>query len=272
MVHGIDPKWGPLAYAKSAEYPSHGAPDSSPDITGGMGFLGMRNLQHFIEQGGVLVTMANAGILAVDGGLVRGVKRASMAGLRTPGSELRAKVLRPEHPIAYGYPELTSVFRGYGPLFEVPDHLRGLAVLQFGTAEPEDAEDAGDEMPAMGENENAGEGGPGMRADNVEAKKDEKARRDAGRSPEAKSASPKVRAGSEELVLSGFVEGKGKINGKPAILDVPVGKGRVILFAFNPMHRYLNHSDFRFVYNVILNWNDMPPERCALTSAASLRR
>ena len=49
-------------------------------------------------------------------------------------------------------------------------------------------------------------------------------------------------------------------HGLPAILDVPVGKGRVLLFAFNPMHRYLNHGDFRWVYNAILNWNDLPKE------------
>ena len=29
-------------------------------------------------------------------------------------------------------------------------------------------------------------------------------------------------------------------------------------FAFNPMHRYLNHSGFRYLYNIILNWNDFP--------------
>jgi hypothetical protein len=32
----------------------------------------------------------------------------------------------------------------------------------------------------------------------------------------------------------------------------------VILFAFNPLHRYLNIADFRFVWNVLLNWNDLP--------------
>jgi hypothetical protein len=61
-----------------------------------------------------------------------------------------------------------------------------------------------------------------------------------------------------KLVLSGFVRGADEVDGKPAILDVPAGKGRVILFAFNPLHRYLTLSDFRFVYNVLLNWNDLP--------------
>jgi hypothetical protein len=46
--------------------------------------------------------------------------------------------------------------------------------------------------------------------------------------------------------------------GKPAILDVPAGEGRVVFFAFNPLHRHLNHSDFRLVFNTILHWNDLP--------------
>ena len=36
-----------------------------------------------------------------------------------------------------------------------------------------------------------------------------------------------------------------------------MGKGRVVLYAFNPLHRYLNHADFRWVYNAVLNWNDL---------------
>ena len=32
----------------------------------------------------------------------------------------------------------------------------------------------------------------------------------------------------------------------------------MILYAFDPLHRYLNLADFRFVYNALLNWNDLP--------------
>jgi hypothetical protein len=59
-------------------------------------------------------------------------------------------------------------------------------------------------------------------------------------------------------VLSGFVRGKEEVDGKPAILDLPTGEGRVVLFAFNPLHRSLNLSDLRLLYNVLLNWNDLP--------------
>jgi len=59
------------------------------------------------------------------------VKRPS--GLNTPGSVITAKVLQLESPLTYGYPELTHVFRGNGPLFSVAKHRRYLVPLQFGT-------------------------------------------------------------------------------------------------------------------------------------------
>ncbi len=238
MVHGIDPKWGPLAYTKTDEYPSHGIPNASDDITGGMGFTGLLNLQRFVESGGILMALGNSGVLPVQGGLVRRVRNVD--GPNTPGSELRAKVLRPEHPIVYGYEERPSIFRGNGPLWDVDDRDRGWAVLQFGTKQvPEEEEKKGEPAEET------------VEVEDVE---------DADEEPKPETPQEKKPEGPEDkrLVLSGFLKGEEQVNGKPAVLDVPVGKGRVILYAFNPLHRYLNLSDFRLVYNVLLNWNDLP--------------
>jgi len=234
LVHGIDPKFGPLAYTHTAEFPSHGVPDASEDITGGMGFEGLLNLQKFLQEGGVLIALGDAGTLPVDGGLVRDASRVPPGGLNNPGSELRAKVLRPEHPIAYGYETLTSVFRGNGALFDVPRWERSRVVLQFGTKEEDkDDKDSKDGKDKIEEEDLEAPAAPAAKAE--PAKKED-----------------------NRLVLSGFVRGEDAINGKPAILDLPAGKGRVILFSFNPLHRYLNLADFRFVYNALLNWNDLP--------------
>ena len=40
--------------------------------------------------------------------------------------------------------------------------------------------------------------------------------------------------------------------------DIPVGRGRVVAFGFDPIHRSLARSDFRLVWNALLNWNDLP--------------
>ena len=60
------------------------------------------------------------------------------------------------------------------------------------------------------------------------------------------------------LVVSGGIKGGDGLVGKPAILDIPTGKGRVIAFDFDPIHRYQTESDFRLVWNAILYWNDLP--------------
>ena len=47
--------------------------------------------------------------------------------------------------------------------------------------------------------------------------------------------------------------------GRPAILAVPKGDGVVVAYNFNPVHRDLNRSDFRLLWNAILNWRDLRP-------------
>ncbi|MFQ5511067.1 MAG: M14 family zinc carboxypeptidase [Candidatus Krumholzibacteriia bacterium] len=58
------------------------------------------------------------------------------------------------------------------------------------------------------------------------------------------------------ICISGQVKGEKHLKGKPAILDIEKGDGRVVIFSFNPMHRYLTHASFGMVYNAIMNWND----------------
>jgi zinc carboxypeptidase len=266
IVRGIDPKWSPLAYTRTPEYPSHGVPDAAEDITGGMGFQGLANLERFVARGGVLVALGNAGTVAVGGGLVRRLQTVAAASYNSPGSELRAKVVRPEHPIVYGYEERTHVFRGNLPLWDVAKRDRGRVVLQFGLKEVEGQGKKTAAPPPGHEIEEKGLALP-KPAEAVEAEDvDPQAPPGAPATPpppaapaeRQKPAAAKDDKEDKRLVLSGYVRGEDVVDGKPAILDLPVGKGRVILFAFNPLHRYLNHADFRLLYNVLLNWNDLP--------------
>jgi hypothetical protein len=139
QIKGIDTKWRPMAYTKTPEFPSHGVPDASPDITGGIGWGGMANLQDYLDHGGLLITLGGGSALALEGGLARSVSRRS--GPDTPGVELTAKFLRPEHPVAYGYPEVTSAFRIDLPTYGVRPELRRFIVLQWGTKLPKDERD-----------------------------------------------------------------------------------------------------------------------------------
>lgn len=274
MVHGIDPAWGPLAYTATPDYPSHGTPNASPDVTGGMGLEGLLELQRFAAGGGLVVAVGNAGTLAVEGGLVRRVEREGPSGLRSPGSELAARVLRPEHPLVYGYPVRTSVFRGHGPLYAVPDRLRDRVVVQFGDRVEREEEPPPERRAVLGLEEDRIEveeldadpvpmGEEALDEETVEemqvvdleeGEEDLGMAAGDGEADAASEAEPEPR----DLVLSGWVSSQEALAGEAAVLDLPSGEGRVILFAFNPLHRYLNHSDFRFLFNALLHWNDLP--------------
>ena len=65
--------------------------------------------------------------------------------------------------------------------------------------------------------------------------------------------------GGAEAVLSGLMKGADEIRERPLAIDVPggyTGKGRVVLFANNPIYRWQNHGEFNLVFNTLLNWND----------------
>ena len=243
IVQGIDPRHGPMPYTRTAEFPSHGTPTSSPDITGGLTYRGVANLHDFVRRGGLFVTFGGASALPLEGGFVRDIRRARSGDLHTPGVEVRARFSRPDHPLAYGYPEITTVFREDLPLYEAPEHRAGLAVLRWGTRPPryldEEARQDGDWAEAGREE-----------APDAGDKEDKPAETKAGPATGGKKPSG--------IVVSGGMRGEDELEGKPAILDIPVERGRVIAFNFDPIHRLLTRSDFRLAWNAVLNWNDLP--------------
>lgn len=217
IVTGIDPKFSPLAYTKTSEFPTHGTPTSSPDITGGLTWKGIGNIEDFVRQGGLFVTLGGASVLPLDGGIAKDVHHPKTKDVESHGSQVRARFRRLDHPLAYGYGEFTSIFREKLPIYAVRRSDRGRIVLQYGSKLEKD--------PAE------------------EDKKDEE----------------KEKEKEEELVISGGVKGASEIVGKPAILDIPTGQGRILAFDFDPIHRYQTRGTFRLVWNALLNWNDLPP-------------
>ena len=76
---------------------------------------------------------------------------------------------------------------------------------------------------------------------------------------------------NKDFVVSGQAWGEDFLIGRPAILDMPVGKGHIVSFNFNPMHRDMNRGDQRLLWNAILNWQAilaLHPEVSSLTSPA----
>jgi hypothetical protein len=71
--------------------------------------------------------------------------------------------------------------------------------------------------------------------------------------------------GGEAGVLSGLMRGPDQLRNRPAVVDAPVGKGRIILYANNPIYRWQTFGEHGMVFNAILFYNDLP----APTPAAS---
>ncbi|PCJ27078.1 MAG: peptidase [SAR86 cluster bacterium] len=218
IIGGVDPKWSPLPYTNTAATPSHGHILSSEDITGGLGFEGMAAFDEFVRGGGTLVTLGSAGVIATDSGILRGVNKRSTAGMNTPGSIMTAKITDHSSPLVYGYDEITHVFKGNSPIFSVADYNRQYSPLQFGVKEYDEDESE-----------------------------------DEANDSDDEESTPKP-----PLVISGgIVQGADRIDGQPAIVSKSLDDGHIVLFSWNPMHRHVNHHDHAFVYNAILNWNDL---------------
>src|SRR5262249_23665204 len=63
--------------------------------------------------------------------------------------------------------------------------------------------------------------------------------------------------GGDDHVLSGLMKGANEIRNRAAIIDVPSGKGRVVLFAGNPCYRWQNFGEVNMLFNTLLNFNDL---------------
>jgi hypothetical protein len=53
------------------------------------------------------------------------------------------------------------------------------------------------------------------------------------------------------------MKGANEVRNRPAVVDVPVGEGRVVLFATNPCYRWQNHGEFAMLFNAIMHFNDL---------------
>ena len=228
QIQGLPKRWSPMPFRKTAQTPSFGTPAQSDDITGGIGYEGLGQIEKFVNDGGLLVTLGSGSMLALEGGIVRGVRRAAggvprssqgggataaaesqNAETRTPGAHVRVSFARPEHPIAYGYVERTYVFRQNFPLYDAPRRWLRMAYCTSCLDGPEDRSGI---VLEWGDRDGA------------------------------------------PFLVSGQVWGESGLIGRPAILDMPVGKGHVVTFNFNPMHRDMNRGDHRLLWNAILNW------------------
>jgi hypothetical protein len=90
----------------------------------------------------------------------------------------------------------------------------------------------------------------------------------AGSSPERPQVVARFQGG-DAGVLSGLLRGADQIRNRPMIVDTRNGKGRVILFANNPIYRWQTFGEHQMLFNTLLFWNDLPGEAPAKPTATT---
>jgi hypothetical protein len=63
--------------------------------------------------------------------------------------------------------------------------------------------------------------------------------------------------GTDAAVLSGLMKGAAETRNRPAIAEVPSGKGRVLMFATNPCFRFETLGEFNMLFNAVMHYNDV---------------
>jgi len=61
----------------------------------------------------------------------------------------------------------------------------------------------------------------------------------------------------KNLLISGMLAGGNELANRPAVVDVPVGRGHVVMFATNPMWRHQTQGEFFLLFNAALNFDNL---------------
>ena len=253
------PKNGPdaIPYKTTALTPHLGLNDSSDDIRGGLGLDGLAELKKFVQAGGTLIGDGSTVELLANYGAATGVSVTAPAALYTKGALMRGVFTDKTSPLTYGYEgkEMPIYFasdpvitvstgparrgRVTNPLAQnLTPNLNQLELSPWkGTVDPY----AEKELPPGG-----------ATTDDMRAQRDGGAR--ATQTPRTIMEFP---AKADDILLSGLLTGGNELSRKALLVDVPDGKGHMVLFGLRPYWRWQTQGSYFLGFNAILNWDNL---------------
>ena len=283
LVNGV-PMLGqfPVPWKKTEETPNLGGPDETNDMRGGMGLDGLAKMQNFLNDGGLLIVEGTNSEMPIDYGLVRGVSVVQAKDLRARGTVLKSQIVDKKSPIVYGYGEDSlPVYFSQSPILQVTPPGQSFGGF-FGVG---GAPGAGATPPQASVNAELKQSSPPLNntppppeppaTKGPEAKPSSdqgvapvaEAPSQAGLTPgqravqrEAAMASARliVRFADEKSVLmSGLLAAPNEIANRAAVVDCPVGKGHIVMFAIHPFWRAETIGSYAMVWNAMMNFDHL---------------
>lgn len=267
-VAGV-PKDGPdaIPYKKSALTPNLGVLDQADDIRGGLGLDGLNELKKFVEAGGTLIGDGSTVEALTEYGVARGVTLTRPSNLYTQGAIMRGVFADKTSPLTYGYaggqmpvyfsqaPVLTIARPGGPPLTgnDLAQNLTPNAVP--GRVSPLEPTPDTPPPPKTPERGVSAVFIPGASAVTAAP----------ARPPRAVMRFPSK---ADDILLSGLLSGGEALTDKALVVDAPLGKGHMVLYALRPFWRWQTQGSYFLGFNAILNWDRLdagqpPPSKPA---------
>ncbi len=254
IVNGMPPG-PPLPWKKTELTPNLGV-DETGDIRPGLGLQGVQNLKQFVEDGGLLITVRETAVWAVDYGLARWISTAEPQKLKASGGLMKAVFNEPKSPLSYGYDETMPVYYAAGRIFKVgifEDRDRDDRPSGRGSAKDPDVPQ-GRPFVDTPEKPKLGPGEEGFKLSDEYGVYFEPFIPRIEDRPRVILSFPKE---ADQIWLTGMLEGADEIAGKPLVIDSPLGKGHILLFANNPMWRANTQGSYALLFNAIFNHKNL---------------
>ncbi len=282
IVNGLPMRGEPIPWKASDITPNLGSsPDTTDDMRGGMGLEGLLKISKFVDDGGLFVTIAGNDSVPIDYGLIEGVSIVPARELQVRGSVLSSIVADKKSPIVYGYGDNLAIYFNQAPVLQV-SATGGLGGGgggggQFGDApvgRPTGRGTLTDPDIPQGREFVAPAERPQARPGEEPPLDDEQREALRGFLP-APEFRPRVVlrfSDEKDLLISGMLAGGRELANRPAVVDVPRGKGHVLLFANNPIWRNATQGSYFLLFNALLHYDHLgvgvAPARPAVRSTA----
>lgn len=264
IISGMPMYGNPIPWKTDALTPNIGKIDSTDDVRPGLGWEGMANLQRFVQDGGVLVTVDDTASFAATYGFAPGVSTARPQRLKMTGSVLKSRLVDGASPIAYGYEDGAAMYAFDGPIFNISSTSGGRGVRPSGDGPRRPTGRGTADDPDQPQGRAAGEPPDEPEVEPWEAAPvtDEQLRNGINVIPPAQRPRVVLRYGdAKELLISGLLDGGDEIARRPMVIDQPLGRGHVVLFSNNPIWRGETQGSYFLVLNTILNFDALDAGR-----------